>query len=92
MRTTKRTVTFKSPFTVNNSAGELPAGTYDIEVDEEEIAGVELTAYRRVGTLLFVQQAGSTRSVTIEPQQLDAALQRDAGLANERPLERHRGS
>jgi hypothetical protein len=78
MRTTKSTVTFAGPFTLNHNVGELPAGTYGIEVDEEEIIRGELTAYRRVGTLLFVQQAGSTRSIAVEPKQLDAALQRDA--------------
>jgi hypothetical protein len=84
MRTTKATVTFNAPFTLNKTVGELPPGTYDIEVDEEEITGLEFTAYRRVGTLLFVQQPGCTRSVAVEPKQLDAALQRDAATPTER--------
>jgi hypothetical protein len=77
MRTTKSTVTFKAPFTLNKTVGELPPGTYDIEIDEEEIVEVGFTAYRRVQTLLLVRQGGSTRSVAVEPKQLDAALERD---------------
>lgn len=41
MRTTKSKVTFHAPFTLNKDAGELPAGVYEVEVDEEEIGGTE---------------------------------------------------
>jgi hypothetical protein len=78
VRTIKSTVTFHRPFSLSN-VGELPAGTYDLEVDEEEILGVEKIAYRRVATLLFVRTAGSTRTLAIDPNQLEAALQKDAG-------------
>ena len=77
MRTTKSTVTFNAPFTLNDSVGELPPGTYDLEVDEEEILGSERVAYRRVETLLFVRCRGTTRTLTIDPKHLEAALQRD---------------
>jgi hypothetical protein len=77
MRTIRSTLTFDVPFTLNKSIGELPAGTYNVEVGEEEIAGLYVTAYRRVGVLLFVRAAGSTRSVSVDPQQLEAALLRD---------------
>jgi len=56
MRTTKSTVTFNRSFTLNGGLGELPAGTYDIEVDEEETCGIERTVYRRIATLLYVRQ------------------------------------
>jgi hypothetical protein len=81
MRTTSSKVTFRSPFTLNASVGELPAGTYDMEVDEEEIAGVEITGYRRIATLLFVQRGESTRTVACNPVEFDAALKRDAEAA-----------
>jgi hypothetical protein len=77
MRTTKSTVTFHSPFTLNDSVEELPPGTYGIEIDEEEILGAERTAYRRVKTLLFVQTQGSTRTLTVDPKHLEGALCRD---------------
>lgn len=78
MRTIKSSVTFCRPFTLNDSVGELPAGTYNIEMDEEELQGIERTAYRRVATLLFVQGQGTTSALTIDPKHLEAALQRDA--------------
>ena len=78
MRTSKSSVTFCAPFTLNEVIGELPAGTYDIEVDEEEILGANRTAYRRIATHLFTQSRGATRTLTVEPKHLQAALQRDA--------------
>ena len=78
MRVTRSTVTFGAPFTLSKTIGELPAGTYDIEVDEEEMIGLHTTAFRRIGILLIVQQPGSTRSVAVDPQSLEAALRRDA--------------
>jgi hypothetical protein len=78
MRTTKSKVVFNAPFVISEAAGQLPAGTYDIEVDEEPIFAGEYTAYRRVTTLLIVHSHGSTRTLQIEPQRLDALLQADA--------------
>jgi len=78
VRTIKSTVTFNRPFSLNDSLGELPAGTYDIEVDEEEIPGIERTPYHRVATLLFVRTPGTTRTLAIDQNQLEAALQKDA--------------
>lgn len=86
MRTSKSTVTFGAPFTLSEMIGELAAGTYDIEVDEEEIQGVERTVYRRVTTLLFAQGRGTTRTITVDPKHLDAALQRDAAAGQSSSL------
>lgn len=78
MRTTKSTVTFQSPFILNGDAGELPAGSYDIEIDEEEILAADRTGYRRTAAYFYVNSPGSTRMLVIDPAQLDAALERDA--------------
>lgn len=80
VRTTRSTVTFRSAFTLNDEIGELSAGTYDIEVDEDEILAAERTAYRRVAMILIVRTPGTTRSVAIDPAQLDQALERDQGV------------
>jgi hypothetical protein len=58
-------------------SGEQPAGTYDIEIDEELIEGIERTAYRRVATLLYLRSRGRTRTCTITGDDLAAALERD---------------
>ena len=77
-RTTASTITFQAPFTLNENVGQLPAGTYEIEVDEEAIALGERPAFRRVATLLIVREPGSTRTLQIDSKQLDVALERDA--------------
>lgn len=77
MRTLKSTVTFHRPFTLNRGVGELPAGTYEIEVDEEEIQASDRTGYRRTAIYLYVQQGASTRTIVATPNELDSALQHD---------------
>jgi hypothetical protein len=73
----KSTVTFHRPFTLNRGVGELPAGTYEIEVDEEEIQASDRTGSRRTAIYLFVQQGASTRTIAATPNELDSALQHD---------------
>jgi hypothetical protein len=77
MRTRKATVTFQRPFTLNRDVGELPPGSYDIEIDEEEIQATDRTAYRRTAIYLLVQSSGSTRTIVVTPADLESALERD---------------
>ena len=77
IRTTKSTVTFRSPFRVKGMSEQQPAGTYEVETDEEAIEGNDRTVYRRVATLLILKDAGHTRTVTIDPASLEAALATD---------------
>ena len=81
VRTTRSTATFRRPFTLKALAGEQPAGSYEIETDEEVIEGNDLTAYRRVATILHVTRGGTTRTVTVDPRDLEAALARDAAAS-----------
>ena len=78
MRTTRDTVTFESSFILNKDVGELPAGSYEIEIDEEEIPARERSAYRRTAIYFHVERPGSTRTAVIQPSELDSALRRDA--------------
>lgn len=80
MRTTKSTVTFHHPFILNDKVGELPAGSYDIEMDEEEMAAANRIVYRRVATHLYVRTESSMRVLTIDPEDLATALERDAKI------------
>jgi hypothetical protein len=77
IRTTRSTVTFRSPFKVKGMEEPQLAGTYEIEVDEEVIEGNQHTVYRRVATLLTVKDAGCIRTITIDPGSLEAALSAD---------------
>lgn len=77
MRTTRSTVSFQRPFTLNRDVGELPAGSYEIEIDEDELHATDRTAYRRVAIYFFVQSSASTRTIVVNPTDLETALERD---------------
>ena len=80
-RTTRRTVAFARPFRIAGYDDDLPAGEYQVDVDEELLEGLSFEAYRRTGTYLVVGgQAGgrgSTEMRPVDPRDLDAALVRD---------------
>jgi hypothetical protein len=77
LRTTKSTITFAAPFKLEGWTEVQPAGRYDIETDEEVIEGNGRTVYRRVATLLILRSDGMTRTMAVEPGQLEAALAQD---------------
>lgn len=62
MRTAKANIIFHDSFILDRGVGELSAGTYDIEIDEEEILATDRTGYRRTVIYLFVENHRSTRS------------------------------
>lgn len=74
-------MTFRRSFTLNSLDEVLPAGTYTVETDEEPLTGISFLAYRRLQTLLYIPgkpgQAVASRLLTINPNELDAALKRD---------------
>ncbi len=78
IRTTKSRVTFRAPFSLRGIDGVQPAGSYDVDTDEEAIEGNGHTVYRRVATILYLTSHGVTLSCTIRPDDLAAALARDA--------------
>ena len=82
MRTRKSTVIFQHPFTLSKGVGELPPGSYDIEIDEEEIQATDRTAYRRVAIYLYVRDPRSTRTIVANPTDLESALERDLKMIN----------
>jgi hypothetical protein len=77
-RTTSRSVTFKHPFFLSGFEALQAAGTYVIDVDEVAIEDVSFLAWRRVSTLMQVCVHGATEQRTIDPAELDEALERDA--------------
>ena len=78
MRTTKTKVTFRDSFILNRNVGELPGGSYNIEIDEEEILTPVRTGYRRTAIYFFVERDRSTRMISVEPADFESALSRDA--------------
>jgi len=84
-RTTTTQVTFANPFRLRGLDAALPAGTYEVETDEERIEGPSSLAYRRVQAIIHLRgnpgQPSSDRSLTVEPADLDAAIARDAAMS-----------
>ena len=78
-RTNSRIVTFAHPFLLKGVDRELPAGDYRVITDEELIEELSFPVYRRVSTMIFVpgQSTSSVEMVTIDPQELEAAQERD---------------
>jgi hypothetical protein len=84
VRTSRKTVTFTQPFSLSGIDEVQPAGTYTVETDEELLPGVSFPAYRRIASLIFLRPRGGgpvvEEVVNIDPLELQAAQERDAGL------------
>jgi hypothetical protein len=84
-RTTTKTVTFERPFVLGGSDEVFPEGAYIVETDEELLEGISFPAYRRILTLIHLhaepRHPGRLRTLTIDPNDLDAALSRDRASA-----------
>ena len=81
MRSTRSTVTFSSPFTLSGYPGDLPAGDYEVLVEEELLQGLSFEAYPRTATYLTVRgrgsHAGRSELRTISDSALKEAQGRD---------------
>ncbi len=82
VRTIETTVTFAHPFRIAAIDEALPAGTYRLVSDEEEILGLSFLAFRRTATLLHLPAIASTATtrqvVAVEPAEFEAMLAADA--------------
>lgn len=58
MRSTTSIVTFPQPFTLSGYSDELPAGPYEVLVEEELLYGVSFSTFRRTATFLTVRGRG----------------------------------
>ncbi len=81
VRTTKKSVTFANPFTLGDVEEILQPGSYDVETDEERLEGLSFEAYRRILTLIHLPATpgtpGVSRTLTVDPDELEAALARN---------------
>jgi hypothetical protein len=81
-RSLSKTVVFSRPFLLKGIDRMLPAGAYQVVTDEELIEGISFPVYRRVATMIFVPASvggSSIEMVTIDPLDLQTALERDPG-------------
>lgn len=82
LRTSRRHVSFRSPFSLNGIDGVHPAGIYAVDTDEELLEPMSFTAYRRVSTSIIIplpgSGGGSYQRFEVDPAEIDAAELRDA--------------
>jgi hypothetical protein len=92
VRTISKTVTFHRPFCVKGIDRLLPPADYRVVTDEELIEGLSYSAYHRLSTAIFVPapSGSAIEMVTIDPMELEAALNRDAAMPS--PAARDAGS
>ena len=81
VRTTRKTVIFSNPFSLESVGRVLPAGNYEVMTDEELIEGLSFPVYRRVATMMLAptqsQNRSSVEMLTIDPLDLASALECD---------------
>ena len=78
-RSHSKSVLFSHSFELKGIDRILPPGEYRIVTDEELIEELSFPVYRRVSTMIFVpaKSASSVEMVAIDPQDLQAAQERD---------------
>jgi hypothetical protein len=80
-RSRSKSVVFSHPFELKGIDRILPAGDYRVVTDEELVEELSFPVYRRVATMIFVpaesRSASTVEMVTIDPQDLQAARERD---------------
>jgi hypothetical protein len=85
-RTTTKTIRFTRAFVLKGVEGEHPAGSYDIEIDEELLPGLSFPVYRRIEariTLPFSTMGSrGHQTVPVTLEELEGALARDT-VAND---------
>ncbi len=63
----------------------LPAGRYEVEIDEERLEGLSFPAYRQVSMQLHLHPSpahpGRHQILTLNPRELDEAVRRDQAAA-----------
>jgi hypothetical protein len=81
IRTTEKIVKFARPFTLGGFDAVFPAGAYSVETDEELLESLSFPVYRRKLTVIHLpatsDQPGVKQTISIDPNELEAALKRD---------------
>jgi hypothetical protein len=82
MRTNRKTVTFRRPFSLSGMDEVQPAGTYTVETNEELIESLSFPAWRRTATVILLRPqagvAGLGHDLDIDPLELEAVQESDA--------------
>lgn len=88
-RNQRTTLVFQRPFVLKGLDRPQPAGTYDIEAEEELLQGLSFPAYRRVSTTMTRRDTapGVVRQAQfVNPAELEKALAADRAGGPEGPV------
>ncbi len=82
MRTSRKTGTFRRPFSLSGMDQPQPAGNYTVETNEELLESLSFPAWRRTATVILLRSqaggAGLRQDLDIDPRELEAAQEKDA--------------
>ena len=82
VRTNRKTVTFRRPFSLSGMDEVQPAGSYTVETTEELLEGVSFPAWRRTATVILLRPQGGAahlgQDLDIDPIELEAVQECDA--------------
>jgi hypothetical protein len=76
-RTSHSQITFRRPFRLTGMEALAPAGAYEVDLEEERLDTLTVEAWRQTVAVLQVRIGGATEHVTVDPQELREALERD---------------
>src|SRR4029453_2435104 len=82
MRTSRKTVTLRRPFSLSGLDEMQPAGAYTVETNEELLESLSFPAWRRTATVILLRpQTGAVglgQDLEIDPAELEAVEDSDA--------------
>lgn len=79
-RTTTSTVSFEHPFEIDGYIDALPAGDYEMVVDEELLQNLSFVSYLRTATYLIIKKNKGDYNIQmhrIDPEELELVLALD---------------
>jgi hypothetical protein len=89
IRTTKTTMVFHDSFLMPYFDHALPAGTYEVVTEEEQLEGISFLAYRRLQTYIYRRspppKTGLAPTYVVDPNDLEEAFLRD-GNGDQAPV------
>ena len=82
-RTRREKIVFKRPSDIQGIDRQLPAGSYEVIIDEEMIEGLSFPSFRRVATFILLPgvlpHQASIEMISVTSAALSDALLIDAG-------------
>ncbi|POF32820.1 hypothetical protein [Roseibium marinum] len=80
-RSSRSIVTFFRPFTLAGNPDVIPAGDYEVLIEEERLEGRGFLAYRKTATYVFVAgkggKAGKMEKLEVSGTDLETMLSQD---------------